>query len=404
MRNILLLYPAILTQSWPNLFLRVALIGMLLLGFGSNLAGASSLVSTTPPSVQGSDAGFKNSQQVVLNLTDAPAMDRSEELRQWFLASGLSETDKTPVTLSGSKLNRMEIAGLFTRLEIAGFSVHLSDTPFSAFNSANIPAKGVLIDHNELREKFGRPGFEVLDVRTDNTWQFFERPPPFRSGHIPHSLPFGIGSLLPEKGFPDPAVARNEFAKLGPRPETTIDLAATFVIYGENGLDSRVSMTYLLLRAMGLRARIYARGWEEWHQVSGTPEVQILAQKELLAFVRKLKGPGPATEKDGFVLIDGREFRDYKVGHIPGAISMPGHNFELFLEPVVHYYWPNLDRATTPMILYCYDSQCLRSRNSATVAAHAGFQLLLILQGGMLEWRQSGFKICSPLLDQSANP
>jgi thiosulfate/3-mercaptopyruvate sulfurtransferase len=257
------------------------------------------------------------------------------------------------------------------------------------------PGQPILVDLPWMQTHYGEPGVEILDVRDDpGGWrgQDYEAPPLFRDGHVPHSLPFDFGTLLTGKGrLPRPATARATFARLGPRPATPVDLDATFVVYGRDAGDARTGLAYLLLRRMGIQARVFAGGWEAWSASSDSPIVHILSTAEL-AFL--LKAEPPHSEGDRitrtFVLFDLREDWDFRSGHIPGACSVPFHLFAQSLETLIASHWPGVDRSQVPVVFYCYGRECIRSREGSTIAAKSGFRKLYWYRDGLAAWRKAG--------------
>lgn len=263
--------------------------------------------------------------------------------------------------------------------------------------SASPETGRVFVIEEELRSRFGRPGFEVLDLR--GGWaEDYGAPAPFAAGHVPHALPFNVESLLPAAGWPAPDKIRETLGALGPRPSDHVDLDATFLLYGEGPQDPRLGLGFLLLRMAGVSARVFAAGFPAWAGEPRNPVVRLLDALELetlLARDQRTDGGGEAPRLEdrlprSFILLDLREDWDYDEEHIPGAYSLPERQFSERFATVLRSRWPDADPRTTPLVFYCYGRACKRSRNCATWAAQKGFAKLLWFREGMEGWSGIG--------------
>ena len=88
-------------------------------------------------------------------------------------------------------------------------------------------------------------------------------------------------------------------------------------------------------------------------------------------------------------LFDLRGKRDFLLRHLPGALPMPAHQLKDSLATRFDERWPEVERATTPLVLYCYGPECTRSRIGATRAARMGFRELYVFKGGLMEWQDA---------------
>lgn len=257
-----------------------------------------------------------------------------------------------------------------------------------------------LATHEYVMKRFGRRGVEIIDARGEEQWEGTspsgKSDTGVKSGHIPHSLPFDFRVFL-EGGrtLLDPGETWSIFAQLGPRPTDPVDLNSEFIVYGD-GLSGDGALAYFLLRRAGLeRVRYYDRGWADWSKDPTTPVVSVVGAESV---TERLKAENNRCIKkdlppEGFVLLDVRGRSDYDVGHIPGAVALPTHVFTDSLDAVLSAIWPDADRAQLPVVVYCYDSGCIRSRNCATIAAQKGFQHVEWFRGGVGEWKHSGGKL-----------
>lgn len=245
-----------------------------------------------------------------------------------------------------------------------------------------------------VRERFGRADTEIIDVRESGDWeaQGYEFPPAFAAGHIPHSLPFDFSLLVPGDGrWPEPRAARKRFLQLGPRRVSPVAPEAEYVVAGHDARDPRVGLAYLLLRAMGFQARVFAGGLDEWRR-AGEPLVSIATAREVHdLLVRDNPSLDDRRPRDA-LLFDVRGEADYALEHLPGAYNLGSHVFGEELEGTVAREWPGVDRARAPFIVYCYGRECIRSREATTLAARAGFHRLVWFRDGVEGWIKGGYR------------
>ncbi len=86
------------------------------------------------------------------------------------------------------------------------------------------------------------------------------------------------------------------------------------------------------------------------------------------------------------VFIDARDPSEFAAGHIPGALSLPYHDFDR--------KWPEVSpklRPDTTIIAYCDGGGCESSIQIARRLARAGYRSVLVFAGGWPAWRDAGF-------------
>jgi rhodanese-related sulfurtransferase len=161
-----------------------------------------------------------------------------------------------------------------------------------------------------------------------------------------------------------------------------------FILYGQDQNDRSVEIGYFLFKVAGLDVQVYSGGWAEWVADPTSPRVRIISTTELEALLL-VDASAANTLTRNLALIDSRESGDYFIGHIPGAINLPQSCLETAFLPVMRFYWPRIDPVAFPLVFYCYDKDCVRSRNAATLAARKGFADLRWYRVGALGWRQA---------------
>jgi thiosulfate/3-mercaptopyruvate sulfurtransferase len=268
-----------------------------------------------------------------------------------------------------------------------------SRRPAAEFNPAR--RDEVTVDTGWVESSFGEAGIEILDLRDARGWDHWQTPPVFAAGHVPYSLPWDARALLPpDGGWPQPDEVRRRLGALGPRPGDFVRPDATFVLYGDDARDPRLGLGYLVLSLAGFDVRVFAAGWAGWTQGGQRPVVRVLSAREVAALLaRENPGLGRDEPPRGLVLLDLREAPDFAIGHLPGARSLPFDRFPTGFETSLQAGWPGADRATLPLLLYCYGEECVRSRKVGAAAAHLGFRTILWFRGGIREWRQAGYPL-----------
>jgi rhodanese-related sulfurtransferase len=85
---------------------------------------------------------------------------------------------------------------------------------------------------------------------------------------------------------------------------------------------------------------------------------------------------------EDMAIIDVRESKDFKKGHVPGAISLSQEK------------WSTLAglRRDTINIIYCYSENCHMGANAAMQFAAKGYSVME-MDGGFESWKDEGLKI-----------
>ncbi len=268
---------------------------------------------------------------------------------------------------------------------------------FRAPTSWGAPADSTAVaDLDFVRWEYGRSGVEIFDARGPEVWGA-RRPGagparPKRAGHIPHSLPLDFGTLFaPDGSILDLAAVRELVRRSGPRPGTPVDMEARFVVY-DDGASAIGTLGYALLKHAGIDSvRYFPGGWAEWSADSTLPIVRIVDAAGVRGRMRLWRVRSPESEHPpDFLLLDVRDRFDFGNGHLRGALDFPSHVFADSVEDWLEECCAGIDRARTPVVLYCYGVECIRSRLCATVAARKGFRILEWFRGGVDEWKYLG--------------
>jgi 3-mercaptopyruvate sulfurtransferase SseA len=253
-----------------------------------------------------------------------------------------------------------------------------------------------------VRDVYGETGFELVDARGWDVWEGEPHEPGVtptsRTGHIPHALPYDFREFAaPDGSLRSSEDTRATVSRLGPRPSSPVDLQDEFIVYGRGPDDG--ALGYYLLRRAGLaKVRFYPDGFDEWSSHPELPVTRIIHAEEILARLnREVRLLVPDTPPRSFVLFDVRHYRDYGLGHVPGAVNLQSNVFADSLDSALARWWPAVDRSSMPVVVYCYGASCIRSRNCSTIAARAGFMNTERFYGGIEEWKGIGAPVIRTL-------
>jgi len=112
-------------------------------------------------------------------------------------------------------------------------------------------------------------------------------------------------------------------------------------------------------------------------------ELQSVTLPDLFDLMQK---PNPP------LLCDARMGMLYRLGHIPGAISLPAANWEKSFARE-RAKLEEARAAGRRLVFYCVDPDCPDARKTATRVARQGFSGVLVYEGGMHEWKEAGMPV-----------
>jgi rhodanese-related sulfurtransferase len=99
-------------------------------------------------------------------------------------------------------------------------------------------------------------------------------------------------------------------------------------------------------------------------------------------FIRQI-APGSGT-----LLLDARAAAAYRLGHIPGALSLPLAEFARSFSDLA----PRLHGASL-LVAYCSGPTCEDSPELARLLWARGLKNLLLYRGGMEDWSEKGYAL-----------
>lgn len=312
--------------------------------------------------------GFSGSEPVLLygDAGDALLLGRAF---WWLERAGFERV----AVLDGGVDDWVRVGGLLQR-EV---------TPVSARDLLAPPRLEVEVGLEELQRSYGLPGFEVLDLRDAGPWmsEDYRAPPSWGAGHVPYALPYDFRPWVVE-GWPTVEACRSALGELGPRHGASVDLGAEFLLYADGPDDPQLGLAYLLLRRMGVLARVFTGGFRAWSAGTNTPIVHIVLPNQVAERLAH------ALETDLLppLVIDLRERRDFTRLHVPSALNLPWYRLTRMVDQALASERPGAPRAGLQPIFYCYGRECIRSREASVWAARNGFLDIGWLREGLEGW------------------
>lgn len=96
-----------------------------------------------------------------------------------------------------------------------------------------------------------------------------------------------------------------------------------------------------------------------------------------------------AVKSRTHLIIDARPDLFWKIGHIPGAVSLPRKNFAEYYSANESLLHEAVDTGH-PLLLYCADLHCPDAGDLARELNKRGFLGILLFEGGWDTWKASG--------------
>ncbi|MHA2232809.1 MAG: Nif3-like dinuclear metal center hexameric protein [Candidatus Hodarchaeales archaeon] len=90
------------------------------------------------------------------------------------------------------------------------------------------------------------------------------------------------------------------------------------------------------------------------------------------------------SQDSELILLDVRTVQEYQTAHIPGAISVPLYE--------ISRYASNFPQ-NKKLVVYCQNAPCSMSTQAALELKNLGFQNIHKLEGGLDEWKVSGYPV-----------
>jgi rhodanese-related sulfurtransferase len=94
------------------------------------------------------------------------------------------------------------------------------------------------------------------------------------------------------------------------------------------------------------------------------------------------------VEANRGLILDARPELFHRLGHVPGAISLPRESFSATYEKIKGKLEHNKGQ---PIVVYCSELTCEDSVMVQSALVQLGFTHVSVFRGGWDEWTQAGF-------------
>ena len=118
-------------------------------------------------------------------------------------------------------------------------------------------------------------------------------------------------------------------------------------------------------------------------QKTMTTEEMVTEAKESICEVTVSEAKG-LLDEGGHIFLDCREPKEYKMGHVPGAVNIPRGLLEFKIANKV----PD---KSTPIIMYCKSGG--RGCLAACTLCRMGYEKVMNMDGGWLAWEKAGYPV-----------
>jgi rhodanese-related sulfurtransferase len=118
------------------------------------------------------------------------------------------------------------------------------------------------------------------------------------------------------------------------------------------------------------------------HKTMTTKEM-VAEAKESICEVTVSEAKG-LLDKGGYIFLDCREPKEYKMGHVPGALNIPRGLLEFKIVNKV------ADKSS-PIVMYCKSGG--RGCLAACTLCRMGYENVMNMDGGWLAWEKAGYPV-----------
>jgi rhodanese-related sulfurtransferase len=139
----------------------------------------------------------------------------------------------------------------------------------------------------------------------------------------------------------------------------------------------------ILIPALVLSLIIVGCASQKTSQKAMTTEEMVAEAKESICEVTVSEAKD-LLDKGGYLFLDCREPKEYKMGHIPGAVNIPRGLLEFKISNKV----PD---KSTQIVMYCKKGG--RGCLAACTLCRMGYQNVVNMDGGWLAWEKAGYPV-----------
>ena len=140
---------------------------------------------------------------------------------------------------------------------------------------------------------------------------------------------------------------------------------------------------YILIPALVLSLIIVGCASQKASQKAMTTEEIVAEAKESICEVTVAEAKD-LLDKGGYLFLDCREPKEYKMGHVPGAVNIPRGLLEFKIANKV----PD---KSTQIVMYCKKGG--RGCLAACTLCRMGYENVVNMDGGWLAWEKAGYPV-----------
>jgi rhodanese-related sulfurtransferase len=140
---------------------------------------------------------------------------------------------------------------------------------------------------------------------------------------------------------------------------------------------------YILIPALVLSLIIVGCASQKASQKAMTTEEIVAEAKESICEVTVSEAKD-LLDKGGYLFLDCREPKEYKMGHVPGAVNIPRGLLEFKIANKV----PD---KSTQIVMYCKKGS--RGCLAACTLCRMGYEKVVNMDGGWLAWEKAGYPV-----------
>ncbi|MGD2099992.1 MAG: rhodanese-like domain-containing protein [Desulfobacterales bacterium] len=141
--------------------------------------------------------------------------------------------------------------------------------------------------------------------------------------------------------------------------------------------------SYILIPALVLSLIIVGCASQKASQKAMTTEEMVAEAKESICEVTVSEAK-ELLDKGGYLFLDCREPKEYKMGHVPGAVNIP--------RGLIEFKIPNkVPDKSTHIVMYCKKGG--RGCLAACTLCRMGYENVMNMDGGWLAWEKAGYPV-----------
>lgn len=247
------------------------------------------------------------------------------------------------------------------------------------------------IGTDELRNKIETTGWVVVDTRINDAFNGWPQDGMKRGGHIKGAVDFSANWLKTEVKNKEQEIEKVLKGK-GITPDKNV------VLYDANGKDRKAVAQYLINKGF---KNIYEYDVKEWaanesYPMEAYPNYQLIVPAVWVNDLIKNNNNGKPYKI--FEVSWGAESKEYKAGHIPGAVHIntdeveEGPIWNRLADPRLEKFAEN-NGITVDTTVVLYGADPMAAYRVAAILKYMGAKDVRVLNGGWAAWENEAFPV-----------